>query len=65
MLDFVIVVNLLHSFIKVPFWKEKREKGKLYIYMCVYMWKEDIVADMVITVEQNEAESQEKKGRKQ
>ena len=59
MLNFVILVNLLHSFIKVPFWKEKKEGGeKLYIYI----WKEDVVADMVIAVEQSEAKSQEKKG---
>ena len=49
MIDFVILVNLLHSCIKVPFLEKKK----------------DVIADMVIAVKQNETKSQEKKGRKQ
>ena len=46
MIDIVILVNVLHSCIKIPFWKEKREGGKKK--------KKDVVADMVIVVKQNE-----------
>ena len=43
MIDFVMLVNLLHSCMEVPFWKKKKKKK---------------TADIFIAVTQNETKSQ-------